>query len=265
MFEFFKTYTKKKEEALVIAQSRKTVLKMLKEILRLTKMNDPKDAEDFWTYHDGKHIRFTTNKASGKKLYPLLTLTRDDQYVIDGKFMWRCSVKEYNEVYNTHFNWFIQDKLMAVYALLQNDRKKLYASEQNKYELTILQALNVLTESKKTNGGILPSAHQDRIKLLLSSFVDAVRMKEQMLIDLENQMRQATNDSLTHQLDNEIAFVEKYITNEQLSSQPRTLSLIEFEKEEQQITNDSHFYQLDDEIVFLNNYMVNEDKEKIYN
>jgi hypothetical protein len=211
MFELFKANRPKKAEEKINTKTRKDVLRMMKKIIHLTTLNDPKDASYYEEYFGNKFFRFSTPYAHGNLDYPLLDLKKDKLYSSEETVYWNGTMEQYNEVYNSRFNRFIQDDLMVVYDLLRKDRNQQYMYELNKYELTILSVLNILIESKETNNDVIPLVHQERIMMLLSNFIIAILKKEQLRIELEERMRQATNDSLTKQLDDERVFVENFL------------------------------------------------------
>lgn len=189
-------------------QTKKSVLKMLKKILKLTSLLDPKNETNYRV--EGDRYRFSTESNGRDALFPHLTLFYEKLPSSQHKQYWSGSVEEYNEVFNSPFNRFIQDDLHKVYELLREDGNRMqYTYPLNKYELTVLTALNTLSEGKEANDGTIPPAIQERVQLLLSSFAIAIFKVEQNRIEHEERMRNATNDSLVERLNAEIEFVHK--------------------------------------------------------
>lgn len=192
-------------------KTKKEAIRMIKKILHLTELPDPMKEGYYDVNLTNGTFRFGTSSRSTEERYPFLSLRLDTEYSYEDHYYWIGNLEEYEAVFHSTFNHFMQHELKNVYELLRNDGKKMqYTYPLNVFEPALITALNTIQEAIDANSKVLIPAIQERVLELLSGCVSSIQAIEQNRIEHEERMRQATNDSLINRLDQEITYVKNH-------------------------------------------------------
>lgn len=187
---------------------------MLKRIFKETYLLDPKNSEYYQEDKSTGLFEFRTVSKTEIAAYPLKGVVYNAKLSYDSVHYWKGSLDEYQAVYNSEFNRFINKELKNVYELLRKDGNKMqYTTELNKFDLTVLTALNTITESKEYNDGEIIPEVKENVLYLLNEFVQAIQTVEVKRFEYKELMRKATNDGLVKILKDEVEYVDKFASS----------------------------------------------------
>lgn len=149
---------------------------------------------------------------------PEISRRFNDMHGVESEYS--MSIKEYRKYYGEEsFNFFLENDLSKTISIIKADEAS-YNYLMGRFELSIMTIRNTLMDSQDLDG--IPTIEaMDVAKKILSAFTQMVLEKDAEIRKLKEEMDEASRKSHVHFLNEELDYVEKFVTMKKLDEKKK--------------------------------------------